>query len=175
VHTLLRNGRIVLPDSVLEPGAILISHGKISQIIDSSSPDSVVADSVIDLDHATIFPGFIDVHIHGAVSVDVNNADAAGLLRVAEFLASRGVTAWLPTLVPGPNEQYERALAAIGEAMEVQAADTTKGARVCGVHYEGPFVSTNNAGRCIANTFAHSKMPRTLIHCQRSIVKARFT
>jgi len=146
VHTLLRNGRIVLPDSVLEPGAILISHGKISQIIDSSSLDSVVADSVIDLDHATIFPGFIDVHIHGAVGVDVNNADAAGLLRVAEFLASRGVTAWLPTLVPGPNEQYERALAAIGEAMEVQAADTTKGARVCGVHYEGPFVSSEQCG-----------------------------
>jgi len=146
VHTLLRNGRIVLPDSVLEPGAILISHGKISQIIDSSSLDSVVADSVIDLDHATIFPGFIDVHIHGAVSVDVNSADAAGLLRVAEFLASRGVTAWLPTLVPGPNEQYERALAAIGEAMEVQAADTTKGARVCGVHYEGPFVSSEQCG-----------------------------
>ena len=146
MHTLLRNGRIVLPDSVLEPGAILISHGKISQIIDSSSLDSVVADSVIDLDHATIFPGFIDVHIHGAVSVDVNSADAAGLLRVAEFLASRGVTAWLPTLVPGPNEQYERALAAIGEAMEVQAADTTKGARVCGVHYEGPFVSSEQCG-----------------------------
>ena len=146
MHTLLRNGRIVLPDSVLEPGAILISHGKISQIIDSSSLDSVVADSVIDLDHATIFPGFIDVHIHGAVGVDVNNADAAGLLRVAEFLASRGVTAWLPTLVPGPNEQYERALAAIGEAMEVQAADTTKGARVSGVHYEGPFVSSEQCG-----------------------------
>jgi len=146
VHTLLRNGRIVLPDSVLEPGAILISHGKISQIIDSSSLDSVVADSVIDLDHATIFPGFIDVHIHGAVGVDVNNADAAGLLRVAEFLASRGVTAWLPTLVPGPNEQYERALAAIGEAMEVQAAGTTKEARVCGVHYEGPFVSSEQCG-----------------------------
>jgi N-acetylglucosamine-6-phosphate deacetylase len=146
VHTLLRNGRIVLPDSVLEPGAILISRGKISQIIDSSSLDSVVADSVIDLDHATIFPGFIDIHIHGAVSVDVNNADAAGLLRVSEFLASRGVTVWLPTLVPGPNEQYERALAAIGEAMEVQAADTTKGARVCGVHYEGPFVSNEQCG-----------------------------
>ena len=146
MHTLLRNGRIVLPDSVLEPGAILISHGKISQIIDSSSLDSVVADSVIDLDHATIFPGFIDVHIHGAVGVDVNNADAAGLLRVAELLASRGVTAWLPTLVPGPNEQYERALAAIGEAMEVQAAGTTKGARVCGVHYEGPFVSSEQCG-----------------------------
>jgi len=146
VHTLLRNGRLVLPDSVLEPGAILISHGKISQIIDSSSLDSVFADSVIDLDHATIFPGFIDVHIHGAVSVDVNNADAAGLLRVSEFLASRGVTVWLPTLVPGPNGQYERALAAIGEAMEVQAADTTRGARVCGVHYEGPFVSNEQCG-----------------------------
>ncbi len=157
MHTLLRNGRIVLPDSVLEPGAILISHGKISQIIASSSLDSVVADSVIDLDHATIFPGFIDLHIHGAVGVDVNSADAAGLLRVAEFLASKGVTAWLPTLVPGPTEQYERAIAAIEEAVaqtsvcDSDARDTHRlksvpRARILGVHYEGPFVSSEQCG-----------------------------
>jgi N-acetylglucosamine-6-phosphate deacetylase len=114
-----------------------------------------------------VFPGFIDLHIHGAVGVDVNTADASGLLRVAEFLAGRGVTAWLPTLVPGSGEQYERAVAAISEAMQRQelfehrlqsrgtnsekgpteaGTLTSCGARVLGVHYEGPFVSSEQCG-----------------------------
>jgi N-acetylglucosamine-6-phosphate deacetylase len=146
VHTLLRNARLVLSEQVLESGAILINDGKISQIINSAFADSAVADATLDLGGATIFPGFIDLHIHGAVGVDVNSADAAGLLRVAEFLASHGVSAWLPTLVPGPTEQYKRAIASINEAMQQQREDAVRGARVLGVHYEGPFVSSEQCG-----------------------------
>ena len=162
---LLRSARIVLPLQVLESGAVLIEDGRILQII--SGADSLRADSVIDLEGATLFPGFIDLHIHGAVAVDVNSADAAGLLRVSEFLASNGVSAWLPTLVPGPTEQYKRAVAAISEVMNRQQLleyrlqsgfeDTGKGptevgtlntcgARMLGMHYEGPFLSSEQCG-----------------------------
>jgi N-acetylglucosamine-6-phosphate deacetylase len=165
VHTLLRNARVVLLEKVLDSASVLIEDGRISRIADS--PASLHADSVIDLKGATVFPGFIDVHIHGAVGVDVNSADADGLLRVAEFLASKGVTAWMPTLVPGPTEQYERAIAAINEAMRRQQeseyrlqsgfndsekspteVDTLNisGARILGVHYEGPFVNSEQCG-----------------------------
>ena len=162
---LLRSARIVLPEQVLASGAVLIEDGRIVQII--STVDSIRADSVIDLEGATLFPGFIDLHIHGAVGVDVNSADQSGLLRVADFLASKGVTAWLPTLVPGPTEQYKQAVAALTEVMHQQQlleyrlqlglADLEKGptevgtlntcgARVLGVHYEGPFVSSEQCG-----------------------------
>jgi N-acetylglucosamine-6-phosphate deacetylase len=165
VHTLLRNARVVLPEKVLESGSILIEAGRISRIADS--PTLLHADSVIDLKGATVFPGFIDVHNHGAVGVDVNSADADGLLRVSEFLASKGVTAWMPTLVPGPIEQYERAIAAISEAMKRQQESEYRlqsgfndleksptqvgtlnpsGARILGVHYEGPFVNCEQCG-----------------------------
>jgi N-acetylglucosamine-6-phosphate deacetylase len=141
----LRNARAVLPDRVLVDCAIEVVAGRIAHIAESHS-NAVNDKGSIDLSGVTVFPGFMDLHIHGAIGVDVNSADAAGLLRVSEFLASRGVTGWLPTLVPGPNDQYERALAAIREAMEVQTAHTTTGARVCGVHYEGPFVSNEQCG-----------------------------
>jgi N-acetylglucosamine-6-phosphate deacetylase len=147
VLTLLRNARIVLPAHVLESGAVLIDNGRITRIIDSAAADSLRTDSLIDLGGATLFPGFVDIHIHGAIGVDTNNAGAGDLLRVSKFLAQNGVTAWLPTLVPGPPEQYEQAIAAITELMKQQNDGAAHGgARVLGVHYEGPFVNSEQCG-----------------------------
>jgi N-acetylglucosamine-6-phosphate deacetylase len=138
---LIRNARLVLPEQTDESAALLIENGRIARILDSSSIDSVRADSVIDLDGASLYPGFIDLHIHGAAGVDTIAAGAADLLRVSEFLARNGVTAWLPTLVPAPLEQYKRAIEAIEEA---SVGDS--GARILGVHYEGPFMNSEQCG-----------------------------
>jgi N-acetylglucosamine-6-phosphate deacetylase len=148
VLTLLSNARIVLPAQVLESSSLLIEDGQIARVIEDSSADSVSADSIIELDGASLFPGYIDIHIHGAIGVDVNSATADDLQRVGQFLATKGVTSWLPTLVPGPDEEYERAVAAIGELMRQQAAAKSGelGARVLGVHYEGPFVNSEQCG-----------------------------
>src|SRR5438309_1020640 len=143
----LQNANVVLPDRVLVGGALQIDAGSIARIFESSEK-LPAADSSIDLAGKTLFPGFIDLHIHGAVGVDVNSASVDDLRRVSEFLASKGVTAWLPTLVPAQDEEYERALAAIGELMNQQASDDSAnvGARVLGVHYEGPFVNSEQCG-----------------------------
>ncbi len=144
---LLLNARIILPDRV-QFGGLVIKDGRISKILDSASVESERADSVIDLNGATLFPGFVDIHIHGAVGVDVNSATAGDLRRVSHLLATKGVTAWLPTLVPAPAEEYERAVAAISELMSQQANAQSgeAGARVLGVHYEGPFVNSEQCG-----------------------------
>ena len=148
MRTLLRNARIVLPEQVVESSSLLIEDGQIARVIEDISVGSVNADSVIDLNGATLFPGFIDIHIHGAVGVDVNSATASDLRRVSELLAGKGVTAWLPTLVPASDEEYERAVAAISELMRQQAnaPSDESGARVLGVHYEGPFVNSEQCG-----------------------------
>jgi N-acetylglucosamine-6-phosphate deacetylase len=148
VRTLLRNARIVLPEQILESGSLLIEEGRIARVIDGDSADSVNADSVIELNGATLFPGFVDIHIHGAVGVDVNSASASDLQRVSELLAGKGVTAWLPTLVPAADKEYERAIAAVVELMTQQgnAQSDELGARVVGVHYEGPFVNSEQCG-----------------------------
>src|SRR4051812_16521414 len=72
-----------------------------------------VIEAVADGPKITVIPGFIDVHNHGAVGVDVNAADLNGLLKVAAFLAQNGVTAWMPTLVPDSDENYSRVVAAV--------------------------------------------------------------
>src|SRR5207302_3074246 len=144
---ILQNAKVVLPDRIVARGRVEIEAGRIARIFDS--PEQVpVSESSVDLAGATLFPGFIDLHIHGAAGVDVNSASVDDLRRVSEFLARKGVTAWLPTLVPAQDEEYERALAAIGELMNQQASDDSAnvGARVLGVHYEGPFVNSEQCG-----------------------------
>ena len=105
---------------------------------------SIDPDPVSD-DHSTIlFPGFIDVHIHGAVGVDVNAADVEGLLKVAAFLARNGVTGWMPTLVPDSDENYSRVIDVVDELMGAQEGKPV--AQAVGVHYEGVFANHKMCG-----------------------------
>lgn len=142
--TLLHNARSVVTDRIVER-AILIEDGRIMRLLDSSAAESVTADTVLNLNGLTLLPGFIDLHIHGAVGVDMNEAAADGLHGVARFLAQNGVTAWLPTLVPDAEENYLRAVEAIDELMSTQES-REPAAQVLGVHYEGPFVNKAQCG-----------------------------
>ena len=142
---LLRNARIVLADSTTEPTSVLIEDGRIARVFDSSEA-APPSSPVIDLNGLTLFPGFIDIHTHGAAGVDTMQASTDDLLKLASFLSRNGVTAWLPTLVPAPLDQYQRAMTAVESAIVQQQAFAPTGARVLGVHYEGPFVNNEQCG-----------------------------
>ncbi len=148
---ILRKARIVLPDRAAERADILIEGDRIARILEET--DQSNNDASVDLTGLTLFPGFIDIHVHGAVGIDTMETASAGLFRIAEFLASRGVTAWLPTLVPAAVEQYEQAVRAIGQAVaqtsicdDLGAEDHRLKSMPLGVHYEGPFVNSEQCG-----------------------------
>ncbi|MBA2339535.1 MAG: N-acetylglucosamine-6-phosphate deacetylase [Pyrinomonadaceae bacterium] len=141
----LRGARLVLPHASIDAD-LLVEEGRIGRIFERAPEDSQSIGEALNLNGLTLFPGFIDVHIHGAMGADVMEASADELHTVARFLARNGVTAWLPTLVPAPDEDYRRAVLAVEELMCGQDQTTTPAAaRSLGVHYEGPFV---NEGQC---------------------------
>jgi N-acetylglucosamine-6-phosphate deacetylase len=143
--TLLRGARLVLPHGVTHEKNLLIERGRITRVVPALE-DVPHAES-FDLDGLTVYPGFIDVHIHGAVGADTMEAATADLARVAQFLARSGVTAWLPTLVPAPAEDYARAAGAIEQLIAGQDdSDTPAAARALGLHYEGPFINSAQCG-----------------------------
>jgi N-acetylglucosamine-6-phosphate deacetylase len=115
---------------------IEIAAGLVTAIARSAVADAGTTRSVM--------PGFVDIHNHGAVGVNVNSASADDLVRLSEFLAKKGVTAWLPTLVPDSDENYHRTIAAIDELMERQ--HDLPIAQAVGVHYEGVFASEQMCG-----------------------------
>ncbi len=150
----LKNAIVVLPDRVLENGTVVIDSGSIVSIGESVSASQA---RELDLSGLVLLPGFIDVHIHGAVGVDVLDATADELWSVADYLASQGVTSWLPTFVPASDENYASAVAAISEA-----AKHSTGARIVGVHYEGPFVNSKQCGALHTEYFKTYSDPHDL-------------
>ncbi len=137
---LLQNAEAITPSGATVRKDVLIQNGGIAVISDVRNTDA----KIIDLSRLKLFAGFIDIHNHGAVGVDVNSAGAKDLRKVSEFLASRGVTAWLPTLVPDSDENYGRVIEAMDELMETQTGEPI--AQILGVHYEGVFANEKMCG-----------------------------
>jgi N-acetylglucosamine-6-phosphate deacetylase len=127
---------------LIEGASVLIDDESIARIFEGTDVPTQVS-AVYDLDGLSLYPGFIDVHIHGAFGVDTMGASGDDLYRMGVYLASQGVTSWLPTLVPGAVEEYEHLVLSIDELM---SRDETNAARAVGVHYEGPFVNESQCG-----------------------------
>jgi N-acetylglucosamine-6-phosphate deacetylase len=131
---------LVGADGSIEETSIVVDGELIAEIPAGTG----AGNEFFDCTGLTLMPGFIDVHLHGAMGVDVNVADVDGLLEIGKFLARNGVTAWLPTLVPDSDENYARVISAIDLLMEIQ--DNEPVARARGVHYEGVFANEKMCG-----------------------------
>src|SRR5439155_3645793 len=148
---LLHNARVILQGSV-QRGGVLARDGRIAHVfLDADTPTGLSESESIDLAYAYLAPGLIDIHIHGSVGVDVQATDADGLEKLSSFLLTEGVTGYFATFVPTDEQGYKEALATIGSYIERQnRADSEKaqrqGARILGIHFEGPFVSENRCG-----------------------------
>lgn len=137
---LLKNADVVTADGIAPNSAVLIVDGIIAGI----SGSLPAADEEIDLNGATLYPGFIDIHIHGSVGIDVNSAGTDELMEMAGFLASKGVTTWLPTLVPDSDANYRSAVSAIDGLVSIQGEQAI--AQAAGIHYEGVFANEKMCG-----------------------------
>jgi len=155
---LLKGGRVVLPERVEEGATVLVERGRVARV---GTETTGAGARVLDLEGLTVYPGFVDVHIHGAVGVDTLDATADDLHRVARFLAAEGVTGWLPTLVPAPEDDYRRAASAVERLMNEQDS-RPPAALALGVHYEGPFVNERQCGALRTEYFRRYTSPREL-------------
>ena len=95
----------------------------------------------IDAKAANVMPGFIDSHIHGFGGYGTEDANSASILKMSEALLPYGVTSFIPTLYSGSKKQMIKGIKAI-----VQAMGKEQGARILGIHLEGPFISPDRLG-----------------------------
>jgi N-acetylglucosamine-6-phosphate deacetylase len=140
---LLTNARVVGSDSVVESGWVATSGHVIAGFGDGApAADVYEAHEVIDVGGATVLPGFVDVHVHGAVGHEVMDGNVEGLSAMSGFLASHGVTSFLPTTWTATAEETMTALRSVAEATSVRMP----GAQVLGAHMEGPYLSLAKCG-----------------------------
>ena len=92
---------------------------------------------------AAVLPAFIDTHVHGAGGADAMDGNREALSVIAETLAKEGTASFLATTMTQSPENIIRALSAVKEYM---AAAPDTGAKILGVHLEGPFIAEKFKG-----------------------------
>ncbi len=138
---LITNARVMLPTAVYERGWLLTDGNTISGIGWGDAPHYEGA-QIIDAGGLNLIPGFIDVHVHGAVGHETMDANPDGLRAMAKFYAQHGVTGFFPTTWTAPTEQILPAL----EMIAAMVGPQPEGATVLGAHLEGPYISLEKRG-----------------------------
>ncbi len=97
---------------------------------------------IVDVGDLRIIPGLIDLHVHGALGLDVLSDERWALSVIAGFLAQHGTTAFQPTAGSAPPEVLERVIGQVKDA----CTSSPEGARALGLHLEGPFLNPGKKG-----------------------------
>ena len=96
-------------------------------------------DEVIECD-GLVLPGFVDRHIHGAGGSDGMDGTSQDLKTIADSIVKEGTTTFLATTMTQSQENIVKALNAVRDYKRVS------GAKIVGVHLEGPFIATKFKG-----------------------------
>ena len=133
---ILTNGRLIFPDRI-EEGLSLRVEAERSSRSDREIPDA--DEEVIDLAGKFLAPGFIDLHVHGAIGRDTMEGTAEAFRAICEYHAGGGTTSLLLTTVTAPLDEIVRV---------VRQIETARGTipQLHGAHVEGPFISHEKPG-----------------------------
>jgi N-acetylglucosamine-6-phosphate deacetylase len=140
----LHNGTVLTGFATMENCAVLVENGLISDVFSQKRFEKRKFENsvnLIDVDGACIAPGFIDTHIHGFNGYGTEDANTESILAMSSLLAENGVTAFNPTLYPQEPDFLLKAVREITAAMGKE-----EGARIMGLHLEGPFISPSRLG-----------------------------
>jgi N-acetylglucosamine-6-phosphate deacetylase len=141
IETLFQNTRIITANRTIERGWLLAHEGAIAAFGEGESPP-VEGGLTVDAVGYTLLPGFIDVHVHGAVDADSMDATPAALREMSRFYARHGVTSYLVTTWTDTDARIQRAL----ENAAACVGPQEDGATILGVHLEGPYINAEKRG-----------------------------
>ena len=132
----IKNARAVLPDRVTEPLNILVENGIIPEI----GPDCHTEGEILDAMGGYVFPGFIDVHVHGGGGADFMDGTPEAFETAVKAHLAKGTTTLVPTAMTATGEELEGFIRAYREFR----AGSTYGSLAPGIHLEGPYFSKAN-------------------------------
>lgn len=135
---LIQNATTLLPTGLQSATDILIDGDTIAAVGSELSASGAKAFDATDL---IVAPGFIDIHIHGAGGAMCESGEAEQVRKISATLATFGVTGFLATLATLPPAALRTAVAAVRQVM-----GSEPGARILGIHLEGPYLNPLRAG-----------------------------
>ncbi|AHF15775.1 N-acetylglucosamine-6-phosphate deacetylase [Niabella soli] len=134
------NGKLVLPDGVVEGKSLYVLDGKIQAITGEmlDFPDL----QEMDVHGNYVAPGFIDMHVHGGADHDFMDNDPLGFVAIAQMHAQHGTTSMNPTTLSCGKEDLLETIRLYDAAEPVRY----DGAQFIGLHIEGPYFAMEQRG-----------------------------
>jgi N-acetylglucosamine-6-phosphate deacetylase len=166
---LFRGARLYGPVDEWQPGWLLTEGRQIRWLGPGEPPEfpEGFLTRQVDASGLSLLPGFIDLHVHGAVGWEVMDGAAEGIREMARFYAKHGVTAFLPTTWTASD-------AAAGAALEAAASvigPALGGAAVLGVHMEGPYLNPSKTGAQDSTLIRRAERQEALEYLDTGLVR----
>ncbi len=130
------NARLIFPDGIRDGLELVARDGRIAEIRQQTARTT---NEIVDLGGNYLTPGFVDLHIHGALGRDTMEASAEAFRAICNYQASGGTTSLLLTTATAPIAAMVNVLNAVDDCRS-----SIK--QIAGVHVEGPFISKNKRG-----------------------------
>src|SRR5262249_35495187 len=147
---ILSNARLIFSDGIRDGLELVVEKGKIAAI---REPSHARAKEVLDLHGNYLAPGFIDLHVHGALGRDTMEASAEAFQAICHYHASGGATSLLLTTAAAPVGSLVEVLNVIRDCVRRRARCPSGSDRslatinqIAGLHVEGPFISKAKCG-----------------------------
>ena len=136
--TLISGAMVLAEGKLLGRGDILVERGRIRKIAKKIPARGA---RVIDAEGLLASPGLIDTQINGGFGRSFSETTPEQVLEVGKKLLEHGVTSYLPTLISLPKAVTRKGIASL-----VAASKLKGGARILGIHLEGPFLCPERRG-----------------------------
>lgn len=117
-------GKIYLENEIVTNGFVEVIDGKISQIL--TKYDGEYADYSM----YEVLPGIIDIHSHGCMGYSATTTNPEEVYGYTKAISSTGVTGVFAT-----TQEFET----MSTVADVIDSNVVKGARILGIHAEGPY------------------------------------
>jgi len=139
-RTIFSGGAVFSPEGVMPCATVVAENGKISLVSSGEVPDPRDGSAFLDLRGKKLVPGFIDIHTHGMLGLDTNEAGPESFSKFSAGMASHGVTSFLPTTLACSAETLKAIV------KNARSADSCAGANILGLHLESNFISLKFKG-----------------------------
>ena len=127
-----KNARIFGSDFKFHTGCFEVTEdGRFGAVLPGKEPEDAY-----DLEGATVIPGLIEVHSHGNSGYDFSDGNYEGLVEMARYFLSCGVTSFAPASMTLPYDVLEKAFATARRIVDEDPAGCSK---LRGIQMEGPY------------------------------------
>src|SRR5207342_795435 len=112
------NARLIFPDGIRDGHEVVVEEGRIAAIYPPTpklrrTGERVRENEIVDLNGNYLAPGFIDLHVHGALGRDTMEASAEAFRSICDYHASGGTTSPLLTTATAPLNEIVKVLQAV--------------------------------------------------------------